>query len=54
MEAKEFIELYEEEGVKGIRGCMTLFIEGETPNPEGILGIAKEDIKKGHTVRATL
>ena len=54
MEVKEFIELYEEEGVKGIRGQFVLVDPSKKQDPNSIIGIAKEDTKKGDLVEIKL
>ena len=52
MEVKEFIEVYEKDGVKGIRGLMVLVDPSKELDPNSIIGIgiAKEDVKKGQVV----
>ena len=54
MEITEFIELYEEEGVRGIRGQMVLVDPSAKPDSNSILGIATEDVKKGDLVKVIL
>ena len=54
MEEEEFIEIYEKDGEKRIRGLIILVDPNETPELNSIMGIAKEDIKKGQVAQIKL
>ena len=52
MEIEEFIEIYEEEGETGIRGCFVL--AAEYGDEDTLIGIAEEDAEKDEIVRIQL
>ena len=51
MKQKEFIEFYEKQGVKGIRGLLVLHDPSKKMEGDEMIGIAQEDIRKGQMVR---
>ena len=52
---ENYIEVYtDKDGQERIRGLMTVLYVNRKPNPDAIVGIAKEDVKKGQLVELTI